>query len=215
VAERERLSELAGEARIEVVPNGVAPELAEKGAADRVRGRIGFLGHMEVFHNVDGLRFFVEKVLPPLRSGSSSAWRLAVAGRGRNPEVDALVRRDGVEYHGYVPDLPGFLRSLDVFIAPLRFAAGTQNKVLEAMAAGIPVVVSTPVLRGLGPGAERAVLVADTPEEWVDRLVRLLGNPEFRDERGVKGRGFLLERFSWDAMRRRIGDIERERKREG
>jgi polysaccharide biosynthesis protein PslH len=84
-----------------------------------------------------------------------------------------------------------------VFVAPLRFAAGLQNKVLEAMAAGRPVVTTSLTNQGLAAEPERELLLADTAAGLAAQVNRLLADPELAQAVGQAGRLFVARRFSW------------------
>lgn len=205
--EREVLQARGIASRVRVVPNGLDPWLLDSPPPSPEAGRMAFLGHLEVFHNVDGLRHFGRRILPRIRREVDGAV-LAIAGRGMSPAVKALGRVEGVRLEGFVEDLVGFYRRAAVFVAPLRFAAGTQNKVIQAMAAGVPCLVSPEVARGIGaePGAE--ILVAESDDEWVRLAVRVLSHRDWSSRIGEAGRRFARARFSWECARERMRRIE-------
>ncbi|MBM3287290.1 MAG: glycosyltransferase [Candidatus Eisenbacteria bacterium] len=209
-AEREILAREGVGEKVRVVPNGVEPALLATPLPAGGGKRIGFLGHLEVFHNVDSLSFFCERVLPRIRERVPEA-RLLIAGRGASPVVNDLARRDGVRFEGFVDDLAAFFARIDLFIAPLRFAAGTQNKVIQAMAAGVPVLVSPEVARGIDGSAEEAFLTASSEEDWVEKAVELLRDGGRARFLGEAGRRFVESRFTWNVARERLRTIERER----
>jgi glycosyltransferase involved in cell wall biosynthesis len=209
-AEMEELKRTAVAENVRVIPNGLCRELIGPSAAEPEPGRLGFLGHLEVFHNVDGLRYFIESVFPTIRSRVPEA-RLVIGGVGGSPLLSELARREGVSVQGYVPDLAEFLRRCAVFIAPLRFAAGTQNKVIQAMAAGVPVLVSPHVARGIDAEPDKELIVAFSDAEWVDKAIELLHDPLRARSVGEAGRRFALGSYDWEAARARIRSIEIER----
>jgi glycosyltransferase involved in cell wall biosynthesis len=111
---------------------------------------------------------------------------------------------------GYVPDLNGQLNQSAVFVAPLRFSAGVQNKVLEAMAAGVAVVTTSDVNAGLAAVPEQEILVGDSAKELAEGIVRLLRDEQFRLRLGLAGRLFVGQRYSWQTAVERLRQIERE-----
>ena len=172
------------------------------------------VGHMGVFHNVDAAIFLAHDILPKVRAEIPDA-HLKIVGAAPNPQVRALACNQGVEVMGYVPDLNTALNSSAVFVAPLRFAAGVQNKVLEAMAAGRPVVTSNLVNNGLGAQPDRDLLTADTPKEFTAAILKLLQDNSLRSQIGRTARaiceGSLLLGFGCPAtgkFRRNIKKIE-------
>ena len=111
---------------------------------------------------------------------------------------------------GFVPNLNDCLNSAAVFVAPLRFAAGVQNKVLEAMSAGCPVVTSSIVNSGLGAEPGRHLLVADDASETAEQVVKLLKDAALRERIAVEGRRFVAERYSWENVLLRMRVIEKD-----
>ena len=109
---------------------------------------------------------------------------------------------------GHVADLNAALNDAAVFVAPLRFAAGIQNKVLEAMAAGLPVVASSFANEGLEAEDGRHLIVADEAETLAAAIAGLLHDAARRRELGRQGRAFVLQRYRWEAVLDRMERIE-------
>src|SRR5690606_35495544 len=110
---------------------------------------IAFVGRMDYFPNAEAMQWFCEHVWPELRARRPGV-KLRIVGADPPRSVQQLERLDGVEVTGSVPDVRPHLERAAVAIAPLRIARGMQNKVLECMAMGIPVVASPRVVAGLG-----------------------------------------------------------------
>jgi len=195
-AERDSLYALAPDAHVRVVPNGLGPEPFHPNGP-RERARLLFLGYQEVFHNRDAVRFLVQDVFPRVRAAEPQA-TLDIAGRGAET-LGAWARGEGVRIVGYVPRLEEALMNATVFVAPHRFAAGVQNKVLQALASGTPVV-STPVVRqGLEPIPEGVMRVADGPEAIAAQVVKLIRDPVDAAALGQRGRAWARSTFNWRA----------------
>ncbi|MFW6063465.1 MAG: glycosyltransferase [Chloroflexota bacterium] len=208
-ADRRILGAACPQANIRVVPNGVDVErFRPMGKAPRPNSLI-FVGHLRVFHNVDAATHLSEDVLPLIHRKVPDA-RLRLVGADPGPAVQQLAALPGVEVAGFVPDLNAALNEAAVFVAPLRFAAGVQNKVLEAMAAGRPVVTSSVVSAGLGAEPGEHLLVADDAAETAAHIVRLLGDERERVRLAVSGRGFVAANYRWDYVTERMAAIERE-----
>jgi sugar transferase (PEP-CTERM/EpsH1 system associated) len=208
-AELEALLERSPRAPVRVVPNGVDTGLFAPDGSAAVAGRILFVGHLGVAHNADAARFLVEAILPRVRSALPEA-SLRLVGAGATAAVARLGRHEGVEVAGYVPDLPAELRRAEVFVAPLRFSAGVQNKVLEAMAAGRPVVTTPRVARGLEATPGTHLLVGDDAASLAEGTLRVLRDPGLAAELGRAARRHVAGRFTWEHARRRLADLEAE-----
>jgi glycosyltransferase involved in cell wall biosynthesis len=112
--------------------------------------------------------------------------------------LGAWARGEGVRVVGYVPRLESALMSSTVFVAPHRFAAGVQNKVIQALASGTPVV-TTPVVRlGLEPIPDGILRVADTPEGLAAHVVALIRDPSLARAEGDRGQAWARDRFTWN-----------------
>jgi glycosyltransferase involved in cell wall biosynthesis len=114
----------------------------------------------------------------------------------------------GVRVRGFVPDLNQALNEATVFIAPLRFSAGVQNKVLEALAAGVPVITTSNVNEGLGARPGQELLVGDGADELAAKIIILLEDYQMRRRLQQAGRRFVEQRFSWQTAVERLDQIE-------
>ena len=190
-----------------VVPNGVEAERYRPEVRPASAAALVFVGHMGVFHNVDAAVRLAEEILPRVRAGLPGA-RLELIGTEPVARVRALAGLPGVRVRGHVVDLNAALNEAAVFVAPLRFAAGVQNKVLEAMAAGLPVVTTREVNEGLQATPGEHLLLADDDEGLAAAALGLLGDAAERARLGRAGRAFVLERFRWEAVGERMREIE-------
>ena len=100
---------------------------------------------------------------------------------------------------GFVEDLRDYLEQAAVFVAPLRYASGMQNKLQEALAMEIPIVTTSIAAEGLraADGVDVPVYVADQDEAFARRVVELLGRPDEQKRLAIQGRVFAQEHFSW------------------
>lgn len=194
-------------ANIQVVDNGVDTMVFRPTGEPAVPSGLILVGHMGVFHNVDAAIFLVQDILPMVRVEIPEA-TVKLVGAEPHPEVQALSRMLGVQVTGFVPNLNTVLNQSSVFVAPLRFAAGVQNKVLEAMAASLPVVTTSLVNKGIGGQPERELLVADEPEAIALQVIRLLSDERLRKRVGRAGREYVLQRYNWDLVLDRMQTIQ-------
>ncbi|HEY8212293.1 MAG TPA: glycosyltransferase [Myxococcaceae bacterium] len=190
--------EVLGE-RVQVIPNGVDLDAFPfRGPEDRHRQTLIFTGNMAYPPNEEAARWFVRKVWPLLRS----RWpclRLEIAGASPGPRVRALEEQAGVSVLGRVPSMAEHLGCATVSVCPLQSGSGIQNKVLEAMAMGTPVVSTTVGNQGTQATPERDLLVADSPEAFASAVDRLLRDADLRARLATYGRAFVEERFQWRA----------------
>jgi polysaccharide biosynthesis protein PslH len=184
---------------ISVAPNGVDLEYFSSSfhAPDQRYSNIVFTGAMDYFPNVDAVKYFVQKVLPIVVKAVPST-RFCIVGRNPAKAVRRLARPDKVMVTGAVPDIRPFLRAACVAVAPLRIARGVQNKILEAMAMGIPVVCSKEAGKGVPWTREGGVIVADSPMQYAEEIIKLMTNPDYQRDCSCGARRSVEESSNWE-----------------
>lgn len=205
-AEREltELRRIARPRRAVVVPNGTDTNYFSPGPSDIDPFEVVFTGAMDYAANVDAVLWFARVVWPRVRAVRDRA-RFFVVGSNPARSVRRLSGRDGIVVTGRVPDVRPYLRAAATAVAPLRVARGIQNKVLEALACGVPVVATGAALGGIG--ANEGCVPADSAEEFAAALLRLLDDEGERRRRGDAGRRYVVERFRWE---RHVARLEEE-----
>jgi sugar transferase (PEP-CTERM/EpsH1 system associated) len=180
-----------------VLRNGV--DLAHyQPAPERVEpGHLVFTGVMDYLPNVDGCVHFVREVLPLVRRRFPRA-HFTIVGSRPTPAVVRLAEVAGVTVTGFVPDTREYLARAAISVAPLRIARGIQNKVLEALAMGLPVVGTTSATQGVEGRAGEHYLVADEASAQADAITDLLAEPERAAALGARGRRFVEEHYDWE-----------------
>ncbi|HYE85592.1 MAG TPA: TIGR03087 family PEP-CTERM/XrtA system glycosyltransferase [Vicinamibacterales bacterium] len=185
---------LAPAANVQVMTNGVETERLRPLGPPSARPRVVFCGVMNYAPNVDGITWFVQHVWPMVRAQRSDA-TLAIVGAHPTPEVRALSCDPSITVTGRVPDVRDWLWASAVGIAPLRVARGVQNKALEAIAAGLPIVITDAVAGGLPAEAAPASFVADAPAPFAAHVLNLLARSP--DERRRIAQSADLSALSW------------------
>ncbi len=209
ISESDRLA-LAREcpgANVRLVPNGVDLEQFHPTGEPAVPHSLIFVGHLRVLHNIDAATYLAREVLPLVQKEIGDC-KLSIVGADPAPQIRRLAEEPAITVTGFVPDLNAHLNRSAVFVAPLRFAAGIQNKVLEAMAAGKPVVTTSLINDGLGAEPGRQILVADDAQAIARQITRLLADPALRERIGSAGRQFVEQRYSWGHALERMRTIE-------
>jgi len=206
-ADRQVLAAQCPKANLRVVPNGVDASRFYPSQEPPRPDSLIFVGHLGVLHNIDAVTFLAREILPRVRQQVPGC-TLEIVGASPSAEVQRLGSMPGVTVTGFVPDLNRHLNQAAVFCAPLRFASGVQNKVLEAMAAGRPVVTTSLVNAGLGALAGRDLLVADGADATAGKILGLLRDDELRCRIGQAGFAFVHQAFGWDRVALRMREIE-------
>ncbi|MGA1523264.1 MAG: glycosyltransferase, partial [Planctomycetota bacterium] len=161
--ERELFRKLIPDVDPVVIPNGVeVGHFTSAGDGMREPHTVVFTGVMDYEPNVDGVLWFAESCWPQLRAEFPDA-RFLVVGNRPTAAIQALDGRHGITVTGWVETTPPYFDRATVAIAPLRLARGLQNKVLEAMSMGLPVVATQKASQGLGQVPADTLSVADDP----------------------------------------------------
>lgn len=193
-------------AKTECVPNGVDHEFfcpSDQPYDDR---EISFLGRMDYFPNRHCMVKFCDSVWPLLRQRLPGI-KLSIIGAEPAPEIRRLAQLPGVTVSGSVVDVRPLARRAAATVAPLEIARGTQNKILESLALGVPVVCSRLAMQGVNVHEGEHLLVADTPREYVEALTILLTNPQRRATLAAAGRARVLECHNWSTSMRRLDRV--------
>lgn len=156
-----------------------------------------FIGNMQSLQNMDACMYFAEEVLPLIRSQID--FRFRVVGRISSADARRLRAFDGVEVAENVASVADAVSDARVGLAPVRLGAGVQNKVLEYMALGLPVVTSTVALEGLQARPSIDVLVADSPHDYLTQLQTLWQSLNLREQFAARGRQYVQSHHSWSA----------------
>ena len=211
ISERDKvkLAEPCPKANLQVVPNGVDLDHYYPAAQMAVGRNLLFVGNLAVFHNIAAIMFLVKQILPIVRQEIPDCM-LTIIGAGMSRQIEDLEHYPGVKVLGFVPDLNRALNEAAVFVAPLRFSAGIQNKVLEAMAASVAVVTTSNVNAGLAAIPGQEIVVGDNAHDLAVGVVRLLSDEPYRLRLGQAGRSFVAQRFSWQTAVERMRKIEQE-----
>ena len=157
-----------------------------------------FVGAMYRAVNVDAVTWFVEQVWPRIQAQLPQA-RFTVVGYRPPAEIEALDNEDSISVTGFVEDLAPWYRSATVFVSPMLVAGGLLQKVLDALATGVPVVATPVSNHGVGATPGEHLLTAEDPEDFAEAVVRLLRDPDERRRLGEAGQRFVEARYDLEA----------------
>ncbi len=196
-----------GARHVDVVENGVDTTYFQPGPSERDPGQILFLGSLDWRPNLDAVDQLLATVFPAVRAQEPSA-RLCLVGR--NPP-EALHRRvqatPGVELHANVPDVRPYLARSAVMIVPLRICGGSRLKILEAFAAGLPVVSTRVGAEGLRVQNGIQLTVVEHMDGMAGEIVASLRNPESVLARANRGRRLVEEEYDWEILADRLEEV--------
>ncbi len=205
--ERDQLHGSAPAARIQVVENGVDTQYfaAAKESAPPAQ-QIVFVGTMDYYPNVEAATSFASRIWPRVRK-KLPEMRLMIVGANPTPAVSALGAIPGVTVTGTVPDVRPYYREALAAIVPLRTGGGTRLKILEAMAAGVPVVSTVLGAEGLAVAPGRDILIADADDAqpWIDHLNALTQIPT-REDQIRAALDLVRTRYDWEIVGQTLND---------
>jgi sugar transferase (PEP-CTERM/EpsH1 system associated) len=185
--------------KINIIPNGVSEEyfIASKTSDPSKEYDIVFTGNMGYHPNIQACKYIVHDILPILNSKGLKV-KICLAGVTPSQEVLAL-KSDQVEVTGYVKDIKEYLVKSRVFVAPLFSGSGLQNKLLEAMAAGLPTLTSSQANKALKAKDKKEIVICNEAIKFAEQIIFLLHHPKEAEELGRQGRLFVRENYNWRA----------------
>ena len=199
--EKKIFLEKVTKAEITVLRNGVDLEFFSPIATETFQKKgplLVFTGVMDYFPNVDAVCWFSESILPTVRKSVPEVLFYIVGSRP-SVEVQQLAEADQkITVTGFVEDVRPYMAAADICIAPIRIARGVQNKILEAMSMGKPVVASGEAVTGINAALGKGILKADSASQFAEIIIDLLKNREKADSIGREARNFVERHYAWD-----------------
>jgi glycosyltransferase involved in cell wall biosynthesis len=185
---------------------GVDTEYFQPTGARPADNELVLSGAMDWMPNADGVTYFTEAILPRI-AATISGVTLTVVGRNPPPTVIAIGNRvPQVRITGAVPDVRPFLERARVFVAPLRVGGGVRLEILEAKAMERAIVTTSLGVDHLPVEHGEHLLIADTPAEFAEAVVRLLKDPEYAQQLGAQASALVRTRFGWNQAAAQFAD---------
>ncbi len=193
-------------AHINVLPHGIDIDYFQPYTGQRQLTTLVFSGKMSFHANVAGVQHFVQHILPLIWAQRPDV-SLVIAGSAPSPSIERLARDQRIRVTGYVPDLRPYIAQAQVAISPLPYAVGIQNKVLEAMALGTPVVASPSAAAGLQAVAGQHLLIADQPQQFAAAVLRLLDDRDLWQSLSEQGVAYIRTYHDWQQIIDRLTGV--------
>lgn len=204
--ERQDFERLIPDRPVTLVANGVDLDYFHTLGMSKKPSSIVFTGVMDYLPNIDAVEWFCKEIFPLVQQQVPEA-SFVICGSRPTPAVTRLAQLPGVTVTGRVPDTRPYLDAAQVFVAPLRMARGIQNKVLEALAMRLPCVSSMAAWRGTVISLGDGIVATDEPHEFADMVIRLLSNPQYREQMAIKARQSAEKFYTWDAQMQRLDHV--------
>ncbi len=185
---------------IQIIPNGVDADFYQNKSSEKKHDLL-FIGNLSYAPNIYAINYAAEHIMPQLKSLT-----LAIVGATPNREIFKL-QSANIKIIGWVDDSRDAYNESKIMIAPMFISIGLQNKILQAMSMEIPCVITSMANNALGAIAEKEVLIADTPEEFITQINRLLSDHFLYESITTNGRKFILKNFNWTENVEKINQL--------
>lgn len=203
-ADRDLLLAANPNLQIEVAPNGVDTQMYEPLPPSTAPALI-FVGNMDAIACVDAMNYYCRKIFPSLRRAIPEL-ELWIVGINPRPEVKALAG-DGIHVTGRVEDVRPYYARSAVCVVPLRVGGGTRLKILEAMALGRPVVSTTIGCEGLKVKDGVHLSIADSPEQFTEKTLRLLQDKSVCESLAQHARQLVTTHYDWEVIAAKLMQV--------
>ncbi len=179
--------------KIHVIENGIGDEFLDYRKSAEKKYDLVFVGNLNYAPNVECAEFIVNQILPLL---AEKELNVLICGANPGSRVQKLAQQN-VEIQGWVEDIRASYVSGTIFIAPLFIGTGLQNKLLEAMALELPCITTPLANNALGARDDESILLAETAQEFADKIMHLLENQTIAQTIAKAGRTYVSTHFSW------------------
>lgn len=163
------------------------------------RNRLLFVGSMDYHANADAVDKFVKELWPKIFARNPEI-KFTIVGRNPSAEILALAKFPGIKITGTVEDVRPYYREAFAAVVPLRIGGGSRLKILEAMAAGVPVISTKLGAEGLEVKHKQNILLAEWGEDFSRAIFEIIENKTLRQHIGHTARSFVQERYDWSAI---------------
>lgn len=158
---------------------------------------IAISGVMSTHTNVEAVTWFVNDIFPIVKSSVPDA-EFWIIGRNPSRRIKRLETYHGVKVTGEVDNVYNWLSKATIAVAPVRVAAGMQNKIIQAMACSLPVVSTSIANEGVGAEPGKEIIIADTPDSFANSIISLLKNEKIQSEIGNAARKLVETKWTWE-----------------
>ncbi len=217
ISHRDREAILGAGGQATVIPNGIDLAYWKRRSRQPRPNTLIFTGVMNYAPNEDAALVLIDQVLPLLRERAPGL-EIIIAGRDPTPALRERARRHPeVTVTGFVEDLRDVIEQAALFVAPLRYASGMQNKIQEALAMEIPVVTTSIVAEGIrvDPKETPPLVVADDPGAIAEAVLALLARPEEQHRLAQEGRTYAERHFDWERSAQQLEQMCQEAAAQG
>ncbi|HLU87078.1 MAG TPA: glycosyltransferase [Taishania sp.] len=188
--------------KIICAPNGIDTTFFESQQIEK-KYDFAFVGNMSYPPNIEAVTYIVKRILPHF-----SESKLLIAGANPHPKIEKMAKQNPqIVVSGWMDDIREAYSSSHIFLAPMKTGTGMQNKLLEAMAQGIPCVTTSLANNAIQAIDNESIFVCDSEEQLIPLLRKLLDDSNLRNTVGQKGKHFVEQHYSWQSACQNLIDI--------
>lgn len=196
---------LPGYDRIEIIPNGADLKRFTGDFGQPQPDTLVYTGALTYYVNFDAMKFFLGEVFPLILAKRPQV-KLVMCGTLEGVPVHELPTYENAKHIGYVSDIRQQVAGSWMSIVPERVGGGTRIKVLESMALGTPVIATAHAAKGLQVQHERDIMIASTPAEYAENVLRVLGDAALREQLSVNGRRLIEAKHDWEVIGQQLDE---------
>lgn len=190
---------------VHIIPNGVAESYFSYQQPDEKSFDLLFSGAMSYAPNIDAANYLIKEIMPLVWKKMPNV-KIAIAGGGAPASLQSLAN-EKVIMPGWVDDMKVFYSQTKVFIAPMQIGTGLQNKLLEAMAMGVPCITSSLANQALMAKDKEQILIANDAQMYADYVVELLNNSNLSKSIATAGKDYVYNQYSWKTNCDKLSNI--------
>lgn len=196
----QQLRDLGPGARVTSVPNGVDTEYFRTSQTPRKPTSLVFVGGFTWFPNLDAITYFCEDILPKLLKTIPDIQLTVIGKQPDTPVAQEIAKHPNVTLAGLVEDIRPDVDAAAAYIVPLRIGGGTRLKILDALSMSKAIISTSVGCEGLDVEDGKTIVIADTPDAFVQAIVKVLADPAWADTIGRQGRQLVESRYDWAAV---------------
>lgn len=206
VHQRDMVRSHCPDLNIVVIPHGIDAAYSRPAEPETAFPSLVITGSMSGPRNKRGVLCFYNEIYPLIKARVPQL-KLYIVGRSPEKEILQLATDKSVVVTGYVEDLRPYLSQAWVVVAPLQEGLGVKVRILQAMAAGRPVVSTSMVMTGIDVSPGQDIIIADSPTEFAERVIELLNDKQLRDEIGTNARRLMETNHSWEKLTDSLNEL--------
>ena len=191
--------------KIHCVENGVDTDFFQPNFEIKKRFDIAFVGNLSYVNNVEAAKYIAKHIVPLVKKEMPHC-KFLIAGASPGSELKKL-ENENLCIQGWLDDIRDAYAWSKIFIAPIFLAVGQQNKILEAMAMGLPCVTTPQVNNAIGAVPGESILSAKSAEEFAAHIIFLLKNDKARQSISEQGLFFVRKNFSWESEVKKLREL--------